>query len=378
MKFKTACLAASLAAAGLATTGLAQAQSKVELYGIIDVAVETYNNAPNGTGGSHSVTGMRSGGQAGSRWGLRGSEDLGNGLKAIFALEAGFNVANGQHQGTGRMFHRQSFVGLQGSWGALTFGNQYTPSHAAIAANAPNGFVGTYEPVPYISPVRGDNMIKYQGTFDGVTAAAYYAFSEQNAATGQSQTTTDADVTGRYGALLGYNYQNRFRVMAAYDHLAVGNFTLIPGLVPGALKPKSDNWLFAARADFGDIYVTGGYRHRKWEAQGQADVKSDMFMVGLGYTYRPDSVISIGYYYDKLKNAVGTPAILAVRTSDKWQQINLFGTYALSKRTNLYATVGYSIDGSLNLGFGTDGGTYTLAPGKTKQTGGAIGIRHQF
>src|SRR5690606_36191206 len=94
MKFKTACLAASLAAAGLATTGMAHAQSKVELYGIIDVNVEVYNNAPDGTtGGSKTVSGMNSGGMSGSRWDLRGSEDLGNGLKAVFQFEGGFNVA---------------------------------------------------------------------------------------------------------------------------------------------------------------------------------------------------------------------------------------------------------------------------------------------
>lgn len=372
MKFKTACLAASLAAAGLATTGLAQAQSKVELYGIIDVNVEAYNNAPDGQGGSHSVTGMRSGGQNGSRWGLRGTEDLGNGLKAVFAIEGGFNVASGRSADTSRIFNRQSFVGLQGDWGTVSFGRQYTPSHSAIVANAPNGFVSQYEPVPYISPVRGDNMAKYQGTFSGFTVAAYYAFSEQSA-----QMTANQDVTGRFGGLLGYNYQNRFRVMASYDRIEDGNFASTGGL-PAANKAKADNWVFAGRADFGQFFVTGGYRHRKWEMQAQSDIKSDMFMVGAGYRYRPNSTISVGYYYDKLKNAPAAMTNNAVRSGSKWQQINVFGTYALSKRTNLYATVAYSIDGALNMGFGGDGGNYALAPNKTKQTGGAIGIRHLF
>ncbi|MCK9511093.1 MAG: porin [Pigmentiphaga sp.] len=373
MKFKTACLAASLAAAGLATTGLAQAQSKVELYGIVDVNVEVYNNAPDGKGGKHTVSGMRSGGQNGSRWGLRGSEDLGNGLKAIFALEGGFNTGTGRPADTNRIFNRQAFAGLQGDWGALTFGRQYTPSHSAIVANTPAGFPSQYEPVPYISPVRGDNMIKYQGTFSGFSVGAYYGFSEQTA-----QMTVDQGVTGRFGGALGYNYQNRFRVMAAYDRIEDGNFASTGGLPVANAKGKADNWLFAARGDFGQFYVLGGYRHRKWEMNGISDVKSDLFMIGAGYRYREGSTISVGYFYDKLKNA--TPAMTnnAVRKSNKWQQVNVFGTYALSKRTNLYATVAYSHNGALNMGFGGDGGNYALGGNAKKQAGGAIGIRHLF
>lgn len=374
MKFKTACLAASLAAAGLATTGLAQAQSKVELYGLIDVNVETYNNAPDGQGGSHSVTGMRSGGQNASRWGLRGTEDLGNGLKAVFALESGFNVANGTNADNNRLFNRQAFVGLQGSWGTLTFGRQYTPSHTAIVQNTPHNAPSQYEPVPYISPVRGDNMIKYQGTFSGFTVAGYYGFSEQAA-----QMANNQDVTGRFGGLLGYNYQNRFRVMAAYDRIEDGAFAGGPTVNAfPAYKNKADNWLFAARADFNQFFVLGGYRHRKWEMNGVSDVKSDLFMIGAGWKYREGSVLSIGYHYDKLKDAPAALSTSNVRRGDKWQQISVFGTYALSRRTNLYATVGHSIDGALNVGFGGDGGNYRLAPSKDNQTGAAIGIRHMF
>lgn len=372
MKFKTACLAASLAAAGLATTGLAQAQSKVELYGILDVNVETYNNAPDGQGGSHSVTGMRSGGQSGSRWGLRGTEDLGNGLRAVFAVESGFNLGTARNGDNNRLFNRQAWVGLQGDWGTVGFGRQFTPSHLAIVTNTPANAPGMYEPVPYISPVRGDNMLRYQGTFSGFTVGAYYGFSEQAA-----QMTTNQDVTGRFGGLLGYNYQNRFRVMAAYDRIEDGAFAGGPGAVP-AYKGKADNWLFAARADFSQFYVLGGYRHRKWEMTGVSDIKSDLFMIGAGWKYRENSTVSLGYFYDKLKDAPAAMLNNAVRKDKTWQQINLFGTYALSRRTNLYATVGHSIDGALNLGFGSDGGNYALAPSKENQTGAAIGIRHLF
>lgn len=367
MKFKTACLAASLAAAGLATTGLAQAQSKVELYGIVDVNIEAYNNAPDGPNGSQTVTGMKSGGQNASRWGLRGTEDIGNGLKVMFALETGFDITNGNNANSSKMFDRQAWAGIGGDWGTVSFGRQYTPSHLAIVRNTPHNAPTQYEPVPYISPIRGDNMIKYQGEFSGFSVGAYYGFSDQ-----ADQMADIADTTGRYGGAIGYNHEGMFRVMVAYDRIEDGNFlSTVP--LPGN-KAKADNWLFAARADFKPFHILGGYRHRKWEMSGQSDVKSDLWMIGAGYTHSPGTSVTVGYYHDKLKNAPVGTVPNAVRREDTWKQIGVFGQYALSRRTNLYATVAHAMDGALNLGVGG----YALADGKSKQTGGAIGIRHLF
>ncbi len=101
-------------------SGLVSAQSSVTMYGVVDVAVERVK-------GATSLTRVTSGQQQGSRWGLRGSEDLGGGLKALFVLETGFNADTGTLGQGGRMFGRQSFVGLGGGWGAVRLGRQYTP-----------------------------------------------------------------------------------------------------------------------------------------------------------------------------------------------------------------------------------------------------------
>ena len=92
----------------------AQAQSSVTLYGLIDAGI-TYTNNQQG----HSNWQMTSGQVNGSRFGLRGSEDLGGGLKAIFTLENGFSIANGTLGQNGRLFGRQAFVGLSSSDSAL-------------------------------------------------------------------------------------------------------------------------------------------------------------------------------------------------------------------------------------------------------------------
>src|ERR1700751_1206050 len=88
--------------------GAAYAQSSVTLYGLIDEGVNFTNNA-----GSGSAVQVRSGDTSGSRWGVRGDEDLGGGLSAIFRLESGFNASNGQLGEGGRLFGRQAYVGLQ-------------------------------------------------------------------------------------------------------------------------------------------------------------------------------------------------------------------------------------------------------------------------
>src|SRR5471030_1989290 len=85
----------------------AQAQSSVTLYGLIDAGITYTNNQHD-----HSNWQMTSGQVNGSRFGLRGSEDLGGGLKAIFTLENGFNIDNGKLGQNGLEFGRQAFVGL--------------------------------------------------------------------------------------------------------------------------------------------------------------------------------------------------------------------------------------------------------------------------
>ncbi|MCS6766965.1 MAG: porin [Candidatus Protistobacter heckmanni] len=115
---------------------------------------------------------MQSGNLSGSRFGPRGSEDLGGGTKAIFTLESGFNLGSGASEQGGRLFGRQAFVGVDSRSGALTLGRQYNllfdnmleldPMSAAqySAVVHDQAFVG-----------RADKSIKYSGNFSGVKVA---------------------------------------------------------------------------------------------------------------------------------------------------------------------------------------------------------------
>ncbi|MFP3615972.1 porin, partial [Paraburkholderia sp. SIMBA_050] len=80
----------------------------------------------------------------GSRWGLKGAEDLGGGLKAVFNLESGVNLQNGAFADSGRLFNRAAYVGLQSPYGTVTLGRQKTPLFDLLADTYDPLTVGNY------------------------------------------------------------------------------------------------------------------------------------------------------------------------------------------------------------------------------------------
>ncbi len=103
-----------------ASVSAASAQSTVTLYGIIDEGVDYNSNIAGGR-----TFQLYSGVISGSRWGIRGSEDLGDGYRAVFTLEDGFDASNGTIGQGGLIFGRQAFVGIGTPYGTFTFGRQY-------------------------------------------------------------------------------------------------------------------------------------------------------------------------------------------------------------------------------------------------------------
>src|SRR5262249_13665242 len=104
-----------VAAAAASFVPLAHAQSSVTLYGLIDASF-TYVNNVDGSGRAAVGNGVDQ-----SRWGLRGVEDLGGGLKAVFTLESGFDIGNGKLANDGSLFNRQAYFGLSSDYGTVTF-----------------------------------------------------------------------------------------------------------------------------------------------------------------------------------------------------------------------------------------------------------------
>ncbi len=149
---------------------LASAQS-VTLYGVVDTGVEYVSNV--GANGYGLTRVPNNTATVPSRWGLRGTEDLGGGLKSIFVLESGFAPDTGSSNQGGRLFGRQALVGLSNQYGQLSFGRQYTMLFWATLDSdilGPNVY-GSGSLDSYLPNTRADNAVSYKGTFGGVTVA---------------------------------------------------------------------------------------------------------------------------------------------------------------------------------------------------------------
>ena len=146
------------ALAVLAFVGTAAAQSSVTLFGVADVGVAHLS------GSTLSKTGVSTGGANISRWGFRGTEDLGGGLKAGFWLEAGMNMDDGTGKGTGggMAFNRRATVSLMGDWGELRVGRDDTPTFLSTLIFDPfltNGVGGTMGFVMLGAPIQISNSV---------------------------------------------------------------------------------------------------------------------------------------------------------------------------------------------------------------------------
>jgi len=161
-----------VALAALAATG-AFAQTSVTLYGVIDAGVASYKNVGNGT---QSMTAVTDGALSSSVWGLRGSEDLGGGMKANFNVESDLSMNNGTTSSSG-FWRRASNVGISGNFGAIDVGVKLNPviaTNGALMTTAGNsvstmtsgalGFSDFYtrNAITYTSPSVGGVVIQAQ------------------------------------------------------------------------------------------------------------------------------------------------------------------------------------------------------------------------
>ncbi len=175
---KKTLLAAALMA-GFA--GVAQANTSVTLYGVLDTAIGYERIKHDATGVTKKRTGLVDGIQSGNRWGLKGSEDLGNGLRATFQLESGFKLSDGESAQSGRLFGRQATVGLAGdSWGQIDFGRQQNIASRFFVDVHGQGWDDTGSVTAFKGQdgYRMDNSVVYVSpNFSGFEFGAGYSFN---------------------------------------------------------------------------------------------------------------------------------------------------------------------------------------------------------
>lgn len=366
----------------LGAIGTAHAQSNVTVYGVVDSNVEFATNVKNASGGASNRFALNGGGLSGSRWGLRGVEDLGRGLSAVFVLEGGIGVDTGTVQQGGRLFGRQAFVGLQSAtYGKITLGRQYTSLDEALANFSPAFYANTYEPViAVVGPAfREDNTIKYTGNFGPVTVGAHWSFgtgagfgSLAGASIGGA-----GEAPGQFRRDSGYGAQvsylgDAFGATIAYDQVN-------PGLSNGSVFLGTGSVKKAAAAvsySVGPAKIEGGYRWGKSSVPGLTLARDDIYWAGVAYQVTPPLNLTVDYFYQVFHSST----LPALRPPGNPWQLMFIADYNFSKRTDVYLTTAYAKNAGLALDTASIGfaNGYPLGGGKTNMFGAAIGIRHKF
>lgn len=388
---KTILALASLAA----MSSVAHAQSSVTLYGALDTSIAYFGNQQ-GTNGSGRTFQMSAGNLSPNLWGLKGTEDLGGGLAAIFKLESGFNVDNGRLGQGSRMFGRTAMVGLTGNdIGTVTLGRQYDPLIDLLQPLTNDDTFGPTFATPgdmdnYDNSYRTNNSIKYTTpNFAGLQASAMYAFGgvAGSVASGQTYAAAVAYNHGPFGFGAGYFHANSDHGTAAtFDGLNpdATDFAVDSVATTGAFVSANSMQIIRAAGDYvfnaftvGVAYSNVQYNNYATSFGNQNKTNFNTGQIFVNYQITPAAVIGAGYDYTK-----GNGNNVTV----SYNQFSFGADYFLSKHTDIYVLAGYQ-KASGNTISATTGdvvsavasmGDFGNDASNDRQTMGMVGIRHKF
>jgi predicted porin len=359
----------ALAFAATSLLGAPVWAQSVTLYGVVDTGVEYVNRI--GAAHDNVVRMPNLAGTVPSRWGLRGTEDLGGGLKSLFVLESGFASDSGAANQGGRLFGRQALVGLSGQWGQLSIGRQYTMLFWSTLDSdilGPNTFSsGSLD--SYLPNARADNSIAYKGTFGGFTIGATYSFGRDSVNAGPSPSGTncagenpaDSRTCREWSAMLRYETA-RWSANVAYDSQRGG-----PGAFGGLNSAglRDDRLTVNGYALFNNAKVGAGWIRR--DNGASTTPRSDLFFVGGSYAITPAISVEAEAFHLRLHDSSNKAWLFAARAN-----------YAFSKRTTAYGTIGY-IDnrGTLNYSVSSAAPGTNPTPGGN-QMGAMLGVKTIF
>lgn len=342
-----------VALAVLAASGASFAQSNVTLYGVADIWFgRTSSEVTVGgvTTKAPSQTVLESGGVSGSRWGIKGSEDLGGGLKANFQLEQGFNIDTGAAKDPTLAFSRQAWVGVSGGFGEVQLGKAYS-AFDDVSALAASTFDSALAPINnvFVSTAfatAADNTIKYATPdFGGFSGAVSYSLGENKDlplidpkhSADKFYSLSAKYASGPVAVGLGYARDTSDVTLAEFDAKAI------------RLAGSYDLGVAKLLATYGRVT--------------EGDAKATEYEIGADVPLTPALTLSGGYARTNLTG----PGVDATLKS--------FGAavaYSLSKRTTAYA--------GFNRTTGAVGITNDLlvldADGKANLY--AIGVKHTF
>jgi predicted porin len=313
--------------------GVASAQSQINIYGVLDAGLAIGSGGPNGR-----TTEVTSGLSQSSRFGFKGSEDLGNGLAVRFVLEGALAVDTGATDKDNLLFGREAWVGLDSKqWGSVALGRQYTPIYRTLLAVDPfgNNYGGTSGRLMKgeTGGTRTANTVTYgTPTFAGFDATLAYAAGEVAGDTAKSR---------QLGASVGYQAG---KLTLRVAHHQIHNATA---------TDRSDSTLYMAKYDFGVVTGSIGYGVN----DGMKGAKDRDLLLGVTVPLGQHKVIAS--YIRKDDRCASTDFDV--------NQVSVAYNYSLSKRTMAYAA--YTLMSNTNFAttkFGTGPREFDL------------GLRHSF
>lgn len=328
-----------IALAVLAASGASFAQSSVTLYGVADV---WFGNVTTETGGvSLSKTRLESGGVSGSRWGLKGSEDLGGGLKANFKFEQGFALDTGA-AAAGQAFSRESYVGFSGGFGEVKLGKVWT-AYDDVSGASDAVFDSALSPMNSVFKSTGyqgnpGNTVYYSTPAMGGFAAAASATTGEKVA-GAAQITS-FNVTygaGPLGVQFGYQLEDIQNNVLPQDQKFM------------RLGATYDLGMAVAKLTYGKVDNMGN----------AADVSATDWQIGADFPV--SSVLTVSASYAKSDDSQPAGVFEQARKG-----YGVAASYTLSKRTFLYG------------GYRSNTATKPAGAADDKESVLAVGVQHRF
>ncbi|MBN3785974.1 porin [Burkholderia sp. Ac-20353] len=350
----------ALLTAVLGSTALqAHAQSNVTLYGIVDsgfLYTSKTLDTTSGQNAGHQFS-LISGGMTPSLFGVKGTEDLGGGVKAIFTLESGIDLSQGNFtDSNGNFFGRHAWIGIQSDLGTIKAGLQFSPFVLSLISTDPRSvsFFGSQVPLyvgnVLVTGIFNANAISY--------ASPTIAGFQGNAMLALGGVAGNFQAGRQYSASLNYTYGPILVSAAMYSGNAGGTAAATP--VPSTVAFSGRT--ISARYTFNDLIVNVLFVNYK--VAGSFD--SRVYGGGLSYRFTPTIYADAGVWYTSDGNDTRNHSILAATGL----------TYSLSKATLLYGQFGFvNNHGKMNTGLSTNGALYG-ASGSTFGT--VVGIRHLF
>ena len=346
----------ALAVAGLVSTGAFAQSSAVTVYGVADLSfdvVKTSGGAANSQTGSYSRVSSNS-----SYLGFKGTEDLGNGLKALFQFETAVSADTGATFGA----NRDTYAGLGGAFGDIKLGTLTTPTRAlgaAVDVNAGWASIGASSALTNLSgfDTRQANTAMFTSSnFSGFSGALAYISGENKSTAAASGTAAQAN---RSAWDLGLNYNNG---------PILAGFTYANARSRDVVDTQIKNTRIAGAYDFGVGSVRALWNSTKNENNVGGNAKQNVWGLGGTFNAAPNGKVIAQYY--KANNINGTS-----NTGAKLFELGY--EHSLSKRTVLkaiYARI--DNDNAAAFNFGSNG-VNNVAAGNDP-SGLQIGIRHAF